>query len=136
ILLSSNKTQLTMFGNKTAYPVYMIIGNIPKEIRRQPSRRAYILLEYLPTSQFAPLRVAGAKGIPIASGDGAVRRGHRIVTYYIGDYPEQLVMTCVKTDWCPTCNLSTNALETVNRACYGTLRPSLPLLTRSRNAII
>ncbi|KAJ7882986.1 hypothetical protein B0H14DRAFT_2565065 [Mycena olivaceomarginata] len=40
ILLSSDKTQLTMFGNKSAYPVYMTIGNIPKEIRRKPSRRA------------------------------------------------------------------------------------------------
>jgi hypothetical protein len=50
ILLSSDKTQLTMFGSKTAYPVYMTIGNIPKEIRRKPSRRAYVLLAYLPTS--------------------------------------------------------------------------------------
>ncbi|KAJ7935011.1 hypothetical protein B0H13DRAFT_2305169 [Mycena leptocephala] len=37
IIISSDKTQLTMFGNKTAYPVYMSIGNIPKEIRRKPS---------------------------------------------------------------------------------------------------
>lgn len=41
IIISSDKTQLTVFGNKTAYPVYMTIGNIPKEIRRKPSRRGY-----------------------------------------------------------------------------------------------
>ncbi|KAJ7707200.1 hypothetical protein B0H14DRAFT_3643699, partial [Mycena olivaceomarginata] len=29
IIISSDKTQLTVFGNKTAYPVYMTIGNIP-----------------------------------------------------------------------------------------------------------
>ncbi|KAJ7315113.1 hypothetical protein DFH08DRAFT_711911 [Mycena albidolilacea] len=126
ILLSSDKTQLTMFGSKTAYPVYMTIGNIPKEIRRKPSRRAYVLLAYLPTSRLGhiknkaarrrtlanlfhkclsfitePLRVAGVTGIPIASGDGIVRRGHPIVACYIGDYPEQLLVTCVKTGWCP-----------------------------------
>jgi hypothetical protein len=134
ILLSSDKTQLTMFGNKTAYPVYMTIGNIPKEIRRKPSRRAYILLAYLsrkvgylPTSRLghiknkasrrrtlanlfhiclsfitAPLREAGVTGIPVASGDGKLRRGHPIVACYIGDYPEQLLVTCVKTGWCPS----------------------------------
>ncbi|KAJ7821262.1 hypothetical protein B0H14DRAFT_2831726 [Mycena olivaceomarginata] len=127
ILLSSDKTQLTMFGNKSAYPVYMTIGNIPKEIRRKPSRRAYILLAYLPTSRLAhiknkaarrrtlanlfhvclsfitaPLREAGVTGISIASGDGKLRRGHPIVACYIGDYPEQLLVTCVKTGWCPT----------------------------------
>ncbi|KAJ7846962.1 hypothetical protein B0H14DRAFT_3454023 [Mycena olivaceomarginata] len=124
ILLSSDKTQLTMFGNKSAYPVYMTIGNIPKEIRRKPSRRAYILLAYLPTSRLghiknkaarrrtlanlfhaclsfitAPLRDAGVNGIPIASGDGKLPRGHPIVACYIGDYPEQLLVTCVKTGW-------------------------------------
>ncbi|KAJ7161228.1 hypothetical protein B0H12DRAFT_1246967 [Mycena haematopus] len=36
IIISSDKTQLTVFGNKTAYPVYMTLGNIPKEIRRKP----------------------------------------------------------------------------------------------------
>ncbi|KAJ7753261.1 hypothetical protein B0H16DRAFT_1663010 [Mycena metata] len=119
ILLSSDKTQLTMFGNKSAYPVYMTIGNIPKEIR--------LLLAYLPTSRFGhiknkaarrrtlgnlfhkclsfitePLREAGVAGISIASGDGIIRRGHPIVACYIGDYPEQLLVTCVKTGWCPT----------------------------------
>ncbi|KAJ7847290.1 hypothetical protein B0H13DRAFT_2406447 [Mycena leptocephala] len=132
ILLSSDKTQLTMFGNKTAYPVYMTIGNIPKEIRRKPSRHVYILLAnyllaYLPTSRLghiknkaarrrtlanlfhtclsfitAPLRDAGVTGISIASGDGVLCCGHPIVACYIGDYPEQLLVTCVKTGWCPS----------------------------------
>ncbi|KAJ7100980.1 hypothetical protein B0H15DRAFT_770315 [Mycena belliarum] len=135
ILLSSDKTQLTMFGNKTAYPVYMTIGNIPKEIRRKPSRRAYVLLAYLPTSKLehiknkasrrrtlanlfhaclsyitAPLRDAGATGLPMASGNGIVHRGHPIVACYIGDYPEQLLVTCVKTGWCPTCDAEHGSL--------------------------
>ncbi|KAJ7253652.1 hypothetical protein C8J57DRAFT_1076835 [Mycena rebaudengoi] len=130
IILSSDKTQLTMFGNKSAYPVYMTIGNIPKDIRRKPSRRAYVLLAYLPTSRLEhiknkasrrrtlanlfhacmsfimkPLRDAGVTGLAMSSGDGILRRAHPILACYIGDYPEQVLVTCVKTGWCPTCGV-------------------------------
>ncbi|KAJ7889339.1 hypothetical protein B0H14DRAFT_2561838 [Mycena olivaceomarginata] len=40
VLISTDKTQTTMFRNKAAYPVYMTIGNIPKDARRKPSRQA------------------------------------------------------------------------------------------------
>ncbi|KAJ7707002.1 hypothetical protein B0H14DRAFT_3099614 [Mycena olivaceomarginata] len=128
IIISSDKTQLTVFGNKTAYPVYMTLGNIPKEIRRKPSRRAYILLGYLPTSRLkhiknksarrrilanifhacmkymlSPLKTAGVSGIPVTSGDGVTRRGHPIYATFVGDYPEQCLVTCTKTGDCPTC---------------------------------
>ncbi|KAJ6619584.1 hypothetical protein B0H10DRAFT_1946637 [Mycena sp. CBHHK59/15] len=96
IIISSDKTQLTVFGNKTAYPVYMTIGNIPKEIRRKPSRRGYVLLGYLPTSHMK--NDAGTLGIPLTSGDGVTRRGHPI-------YAEQVLVTAVKTGECPTCEV-------------------------------
>ena len=32
VVISSDKTQLTLFRGKTAYPVYMTIGNIQKNI--------------------------------------------------------------------------------------------------------
>ena len=51
VIISSDKTQLTLFRNKSAYPIYMTIGNIPKEIRRKPSSHAYILIGYLPTTR-------------------------------------------------------------------------------------
>jgi hypothetical protein len=51
IIISSDKTQVTLFRNKSAYPVYLTIGNIPKEIRRKPSRGAHILLAYLPCTR-------------------------------------------------------------------------------------
>jgi hypothetical protein len=35
-----------------AYPVYLTIGNIPKEIHRKPSRCAQILVGYIPTTKF------------------------------------------------------------------------------------
>ncbi|KAJ7125731.1 hypothetical protein C8R46DRAFT_1250545 [Mycena filopes] len=145
IIISSDKTQLTVFGNKTAYPVYMTIGNIPKEIRRKPSRRGYVLLGYLPTSRMkniknksarrrilgnvfhasmahilAPLKEAGKTGIPMTSGDGVTRRGHPIYATFVGDYPEQVLVTAVKTGECPTC-------ERTGTSRSETSRPSSPL---------
>ena len=128
IIISSDKTQLTLFRNKSAYPVYMTIGNIPKDIRRKPSRHAHILLGYLPTTKLEhitnkasrrrtlanlfhacmsrivePLETAGTDGLPMASGDGVVRRTHPILAVYVGDYPEQLLVTGVKNGECPSC---------------------------------
>ncbi|KAI1781775.1 hypothetical protein LXA43DRAFT_977924 [Ganoderma leucocontextum] len=130
IIISSDKTQLTVFRSKTAYPVYMTIGNLPKDVRRKPSRRGQILLAYLPSSRLEhitnkaarrrvtgnlfhaclsailkPLVVAGIHGIKIVSGDGVARRGHPIFAMYIGDYPEQLLVTCCKNGTCPKCNI-------------------------------
>src|SRR6266545_7118685 len=97
IIISTDKTQLTTFRNKSAYPLYLTIGNIPKEIRRKLSNCAYVLLAYLLTTRLenvsnkaarccqlanlyhacmgcvlAPLREAGTTGIFMASGDGLV----------------------------------------------------------------
>ncbi|KAJ6567632.1 hypothetical protein DFH09DRAFT_1081075 [Mycena vulgaris] len=127
--------QLTVFGNKTAYPVYMSIRNIPKDIRRKPSRRGYVLLGYLPTSCMknvtnsavrrrilanvfhvcmsyilVPLRIAGATGIPMTSGDGVTRRGHPIYPTFVGGYPEQCLVTVVKTGECPMCDVPRDEL--------------------------
>ncbi|RPD72981.1 hypothetical protein L226DRAFT_546761 [Lentinus tigrinus ALCF2SS1-7] len=133
IIISSDKTQLTVFGSRTAYPVYLTIGNLPKDVRRKPSHRGQILLAYLPSSRLEhitnkaarrrvlanvfhkclstilkPLVQAGIQGIKIASGDGVVRRGHPIFAMYIGDYPEQLLVTCCKTGTCPKCDIPRN----------------------------
>ncbi|KAG1844739.1 hypothetical protein C8R48DRAFT_617813 [Suillus tomentosus] len=135
ILLSSDKTQVTMFRNKSAYPIYMTIGNLPKEIRRQPSRNAQILVGYLPTTKLEhitnkaarrrclanlfhacvrhivePLIVPGKDGMSIASGDGVLRRGHPLLACYIGDYPEQLLVTGMKTGECPKCDIPSTEL--------------------------
>ncbi|KAJ7444241.1 hypothetical protein B0H11DRAFT_2342850 [Mycena galericulata] len=61
IIISSDKTLLTLFRNRTAYPVYLSIGNIPKDIRRKPSRQAQILLAYLPTSKLEHITVKASR---------------------------------------------------------------------------
>ncbi|THU80569.1 hypothetical protein K435DRAFT_939508 [Dendrothele bispora CBS 962.96] len=128
VILSSDKTQVTLFRNKSAYPVYLTIGNLPKEIRRKPSQQGQILLAYLPTTKLehitnkaarrrtvsnlfhacvshlvAPLKRAGIEGIVLQSGDGIQRRCHPILAAYVGDYPEQMLVTCGYYGNCPVC---------------------------------
>ena len=104
----------------------MTIGNIPKALRRKPTKRAQILIAYLPTTKLAhitndasrrrtltnllhsclhrvlsPLEKAGVKGVPMSSGDGVIRRTHPIVASYSSDYPKQLFVAGAKNGECP-----------------------------------
>ena len=124
--ISSDKTLVTSFCGKSVYPVYITIGNIPKDIRRKPSIHAQVLLAYLPVARLdhivsessrrrasqnlfhacmrrvlQPLETAGAKGVQMKSGDGLVRRCHPILAVYAGDHPEQCLVTCIKATECP-----------------------------------
>ena len=131
VILSSDKTLLTLFRSKVAYPVYMTIGNIPKDIRRKPSRRAQILIGYIPTTSFegitnksarhraqanlfhacmemalALIKPYGETGIAMMTADGIWRRCHPIFAVFIGDHPEQALVTCTYQGRCPKCQLS------------------------------
>ena len=135
IIISSDKTQVTLFRNKAAYPVYITIGNLPKDIRSKPSQGGQVLLAYLPTTKLEhiknkaarrrtqanlfhaclrmilkPLCNAGVQGLPMTSGDGLTRRVHPVFSVYVGDYPEQVLVTCVKSGDCPICLSPRDAL--------------------------
>ena len=122
--ISSDKTLVTSFMGKSVYPVYITIGNVPKEIRRKPSTYTQVLFAYLPVARLnhlvsesskrrasqnlfhacmrrilCPLETAGAEGVQMKSGDGLVRRCHPILAIYAGDHPEQSLVTC--TTGCP-----------------------------------
>ncbi|THU79156.1 hypothetical protein K435DRAFT_698509, partial [Dendrothele bispora CBS 962.96] len=128
VILSSDKTQVTLFHNKSVYPVYLTIGNLPKEIRRKPSQQGQILLGYLPTTKLdhiknkasrrrtmanlfhacmshlvAPLKSAGQDGVLMESGDGVKCRCHPILAAYVADYPEQILTTCAFYGDCGSC---------------------------------
>lgn len=140
LLLSTDKTQLTLFGGKTAYPVYMTIGNIPKEIRRKPSRCAQMLIGYIPITKLQGIRNKTARrralanlfhyclrillapivpysktGLPMMSGDGIWRRCHPILANFIGDYPEQVLVTCTLYGECPKCDVPPDQLGAYDR---------------------
>jgi hypothetical protein len=48
--------QLTHFWSKSAYPVYMTIGNIPKDLRSKPTERAQMLMGYIPTTRLEHIK--------------------------------------------------------------------------------
>lgn len=139
MIISSDKTQITLVGGKTAYPVYITIGNIPKEIRRKPSRHAHILLAYLPTTKLEhitnksarrrmvanilhaalgrilkPLETAGIAGIQMTTGSGAVHRCHPIYAVHPGDYQEYMAITGCKQQDCPICQVEFHNLGNFN----------------------
>jgi hypothetical protein len=130
VIIATDKTHLTQFsGNKCAYPVYLTIGNLPKEVRRKPSEQGCILIGYLSVDKvrregiskveqrsrmqrlfhdsmriiMKPLKAAGLKGVEMNCGDGSVRRVHPILACYVADYPEQCLVTCAKYGTCPKC---------------------------------
>ncbi|KAJ7831731.1 hypothetical protein B0H14DRAFT_3110180 [Mycena olivaceomarginata] len=114
IIISSDKTQLMVFGNKMAYiyPVYMTIGNIPKEIRQQVGARRRILSNVFHAYMahiLAPLKDAGITGIPMMSGDG--------VTLSTGE--------------CPTCEAPRDMLGEDSDFPLRDLRPFLQPLNLS-----
>jgi hypothetical protein len=117
ILMASNKTQFTQYGNVSTHPVYVTSGNIPKELRKKPSTGAQILVAYLPTDsllnieegrkctvarfstfQFCmglilrPLVTAGTEGEHWVTGDGRVRRCHPVLAGVVCDSPEELAL--------------------------------------------
>ena len=130
IIISSDKTQLTLFRDKMAYPVYMTIGNIPKQLCQKILCQAQILIGYILTTKLVgisnkaahrhalanlyhacmhdvlgPISSCGETGLDLMSGDGVWRRCHPIFAAFIGDYPEQALMTCTYYGRCPKCTV-------------------------------
>ncbi|KAJ7852764.1 hypothetical protein B0H14DRAFT_3656681 [Mycena olivaceomarginata] len=128
IIIATDKTQLTQFsGGKSAYPVYLTLGNIPKALRRKPFQSACILIGYLSVDKILrtgltkqtikthnqklfhvsmrlilqPLIEAGTNGMEVVGGDGNVRLVFPILASYVADYPEQCLVGCTKYGTCP-----------------------------------
>ncbi|KAG1858327.1 hypothetical protein C8R48DRAFT_748782 [Suillus tomentosus] len=143
VILASDKTSLSQFrGDQEVWPVYLTLGNISKEIWRQPSKHAAILIAYLPilklecftrdtrsaeryrlfhycmTQVLEPLVSAGQDGVNMTCPDQQVRRMHPIVAAYIADFPEQCLVACCMENRCPKC--------TVGCDHCGDMRPSAP----------
>ncbi|KAJ7155600.1 hypothetical protein C8R46DRAFT_1004815 [Mycena filopes] len=138
VIIATDKTQLTQFsGSKSAYPVYLTLGNLPKALRRKPTENACILLGYLSSDKIVrkglskqtvksrnqklfhasmrlilqPLMAAGKTGMEVTGGDGCVRLIFPILASYVADYPEQCLVGCAKYGTCPKCQRSATDLQ-------------------------
>ncbi|KAG1747497.1 hypothetical protein EDD22DRAFT_851095 [Suillus occidentalis] len=102
IILSSDKTQVTVFGNKTAYP----------HIKNRASQRRTItnLFHVCMGHILEPLKSAGKDGLHMRSGDGITRCGHPILACYVSDYPEQILVSGTMTGECPKCDAPNSEL--------------------------
>ncbi|KAL0062695.1 hypothetical protein AAF712_010390 [Marasmius tenuissimus] len=134
IILSSDKTQLSQFrGDKSAWPVYLTIDNISKDVRREASSHATVLIGYIPVGkfdcytdnakQFARYRLfhhcmgviiqsvadAEEKGLPMTCSDGFIRHIIPILAAYVADYPEQCLVGCCMENRCPLCLVDPNS---------------------------
>ncbi|KDQ52229.1 hypothetical protein JAAARDRAFT_198407 [Jaapia argillacea MUCL 33604] len=128
VILASDKTRLTMFkGDKSAWPVYLSIGNIEKDTHRKVSSHTMILIGYIPIVKLdcvsehscsiagyrlfhycmhallEPLIAAGKDGVEMVCADGWVRKVFPILTAYIADHPERCLISCCHKNWCPQC---------------------------------
>ncbi|KZP26028.1 hypothetical protein FIBSPDRAFT_909360 [Athelia psychrophila] len=127
--LASDKTHLTNFGgDKSAWPVYLNIGNISKEFCCQPSSHATWLVGYLPISKFSafdkpsqklllePLIEAGKCGVDMICADRKICRVFPILACLIA---------CCMENRCPKCVVPPN-----ERGDYTTHRDRDPSSTK------
>ncbi|KAF5364854.1 hypothetical protein D9757_012748 [Collybiopsis confluens] len=165
VIIATDKTQLTVLSsNKSAYPVYLTIGNIPKELRRKPGARACVLIAYLSVDKpddkglsktqlklrnhelfhrsmaivLGPLKAAGdpkGKGVEMVGGDGAVRRVYPLLATYIADYPEQCLVTCTKSGTCPKCRRKAKELDSPTLAEPRTQAWTLSVIRSAREEL-
>ena len=146
---------MTQFqGDKKAWPVYLTIGNISKNIRRQPSTHATILLGYLPVAKldcyneasrslqgyrlfhhclgmiFESLIKAGTEGVEMVCADGWIRRVFIILAAYVADFPEQCLVGCCMENRCPRCTVDSKERGSPHEVPFRDQKQTLELLTK------
>jgi len=138
VICASNKTHLTNdSGDQHAWPLYLTIGNIRKDIRRTPTKCALILVGLIPCppkganntdeawhsavgTMLSPLRnldITGP-GLKWNCADGFQRQCYPLLAAWVGDYPEQVMIAQVSYGSCPMCEIPTGALME-----HSTIRP-------------
>jgi len=120
-ICTSVKTYLTNFsGDQHPWLLYLTIGNIQKDIRRTPKKRAWNLVRLIPCppqgakytdkiwhsavgTVLSPLRnldITGP-GLKWDCADGFQRQSYPLLAAWVRDYPEQVLVAQVSYGSCP-----------------------------------
>ena len=160
VIIASDKTKLSQFrGDQTAWPVYLSIGNIAKEKRRQVSARASVLIGYIPVSKLEcfsdgahsianyrlfhhcmrsilqPLVAAGRNGVEMVCADGLIRRVYPILAAYVADHPEQCLVVNIKENHCPRGTVDPDARGEPGGCSPRKVSQTLDLLSQHRDGL-
>lgn len=100
----------------------MLVGYIPTSrlegIGNKAARRRALgnLFHFCLRNLLAPITSYGETGIAMMSGDGIWRRCHPVFAVFIGDYPEQALVTCTFYGQCPKCVVHPSKLGDYTRS--------------------
>ena len=89
----------------------MLVGYIPttklEGISVKAARRRVLINLFHGCMQtlLGPLAPHGETGLPMMSGDGTWRQCYPILASFVGDYPEQVLVTCTFYGGCPKCEV-------------------------------
>ena len=79
--------------------------------RRSLANLFHSCMEHL----LSPIQEYGERGLVMMSGDGTWRRCHPIFASFVGDYPEQALVTCTYNGRCPKCLVPSDQLGDLQR---------------------
>jgi len=129
VICASDKTHLTNFwGDQHAWPLYLTMGNIRKDIRRTPQKLSWILVGLIPgppkgaknadeawhsavATVLSPLRnldITGP-GLKWNCANEFRRRCYLHLAAWVGDHPEQVMLAQVSYGCCPMCEIPKGA---------------------------
>jgi hypothetical protein len=125
VICASDKTHLTNFSHdQHAWPLYLTIGNIQKDIRRTPKKSVLILIGLIQCppkgakntdevwhsavgtvlSALRNLDITGP-GLKWNCADGFQRQRYPLLAAWVGDYPEQVLIAQVTYGSWPMCEI-------------------------------
>jgi len=127
VICASNKTHLPNFlGEQHAWPLYLTIGNIRKDICHTPHKHSWILVGLIPCpptganiideawhsavgTVLSPLRNLDITGPSLKwdGADGSQRQSYPLLAAWVGNYPEQVMLAQISYGSCPMCEIPT-----------------------------
>ncbi|KAG9092814.1 hypothetical protein FRC06_011782, partial [Ceratobasidium sp. 370] len=114
LVIATDQTKLALLcGGQKAYPVYLTLGNIGKDGWRQPTKRATVLLGFLPVDAFEDVANDDERrrmkvdlvhqAMETMFAPLAPSPLFPLMAAYMADWPKQNLQSCTTEGSCPVC---------------------------------